>query len=123
MASAQLRDTRRRIASVEAIKNAIDDSGINKDEIDAVLTKYPTSQFQPMFSSHVAQALGIVSMVVPKAKLGEELARVRTTIAKNSAPVLRAGKAFLTASSETSFATRRDYAAMVNAAAMAERFR
>jgi enoyl-CoA hydratase/carnithine racemase len=70
-----------------------------------------------------AQALGIVSMVAPRAKLADELARVRTTIAKNSAPVLRAVKAFLTASGETSFATRRDYAAMVNAAAMAERFR
>jgi enoyl-CoA hydratase/carnithine racemase len=70
-----------------------------------------------------AQALGIVSMVAPKEKLADELARMRATIAKNSAPVLRAVKAFLTASSETSFATRRDYAAMVNAAAMAERFR
>lgn len=70
-----------------------------------------------------AQALGIVSAVAPKAKLGEEIARWRGTIAKNSAPVLRAVKAFLTASGETSFATRRDYAAMVNAAATAERFR
>jgi len=70
-----------------------------------------------------AQALGIVSMVTGKDKLAGELARVRATIAKNTAPVLRAVKAFLTASGETSFATRRDYAAMVNAAAMAERFR
>jgi enoyl-CoA hydratase len=70
-----------------------------------------------------AQALGIVSMVAPAAKLAEEIARIRKTISVNSAPVLRAVKAFLTASGETSFATRRDYAAMVNAAAMAERFR
>lgn len=70
-----------------------------------------------------AQTLGIVSMVAPAAKIGEELARVRKTISANSAPVLRAVKAFLTASGETSFATRRDYAAMVNAAATAERFR
>ncbi|MGZ5867347.1 MAG: enoyl-CoA hydratase/isomerase family protein [Xanthobacteraceae bacterium] len=70
-----------------------------------------------------AQALGIVSMVAPAAKLAEEIARIRKTIGANTAPVLRAVKAFLTASSETSFATRRDYAAMVNAAAMAERFR
>jgi len=70
-----------------------------------------------------AQALGIVSMVAPAAKLSEELARVRKTAATASAPTLRAVKAFLTASGETSFATRRDYAAMVNAAAMAERFR
>ncbi len=70
-----------------------------------------------------AQALGIVSMVAPADRLAAELARVRAGLAKNSAPVLRAVKAFLTASGETSFATRRDYAAMVNAAAMAERFR
>jgi len=70
-----------------------------------------------------AQALGIVSMVAPAARLEAELARVRATLAKNSPHVLRAVKAFLTASSETSFATRRDYAAMVNAAATAERFR
>lgn len=70
-----------------------------------------------------AQELGIVSMVAPAAKLGEEIARIRKTIGVNSAPVLRAVKAFLTASGETSFATRREYAAMVNAAAMAERFR
>ncbi len=70
-----------------------------------------------------AQALGIVSIVVPAAKLSDELARVRKAIGGNTAHVLRAVKMFLTASSETSFATRRDYAAMVNAAATAERFR
>lgn len=70
-----------------------------------------------------AQALGIVSMVAPKDKLAAEVARMRATIAKNTAPVLRAVKMFLTAAGETSFATRRDYAAMVNAAATAERFR
>ena len=70
-----------------------------------------------------AQALGIVSMVAPAAKLSEELARVRKTLSANTVPVLRAVKAFLNASAETSFATRRDYAAMVNAAATAERFR
>lgn len=49
--------------TVEAIRNAIDDSGIDKQEIDAVLTKYPTSQFQSLFSTKVAQALGIVPKV------------------------------------------------------------
>jgi enoyl-CoA hydratase/carnithine racemase len=71
----------------------------------------------------MAQTLGLVSIVAPAAKLSEELARVRKQAATASAPTIRAVKAFLTASSETSFATRRDYAAMVNAAAMAERFR
>ena len=70
-----------------------------------------------------AQALGLVSIVVPAAKLSDELERVKKIISGNSAHVLRAVKMFLTASSETSFATRRDYAAMVNAAATAEKFR
>ena len=71
----------------------------------------------------MAQTLGIVSIVTPAAKLSEELARARKQAATASVQTIRAVKAFLTASSETSFATRRDYAAMVNAAAMAERFR
>lgn len=74
-------------------------------------------------NGYEAQALGIVSMVAPSSKLDDEIARIRKMIDTNSVPALRAVKAFITASSETSFATRRDYAAMVNAAAMAERFR
>jgi acetyl-CoA acetyltransferase len=49
--------------TVEAVRNAIDDCGIDKSEIDAVLTKYPTSSFQSLFSARVAQALGIVPRV------------------------------------------------------------
>src|SRR5712692_5649638 len=49
--------------TVEAIRNAIVDCGIEKQEIDAVLTKYPTSQFQGLFSTRVAQTLGIVPRV------------------------------------------------------------
>lgn len=49
--------------TVEAIRNAIADCGIAKSEIDAVLTKYPTSNFQSLFSAKVAQALGIVPKV------------------------------------------------------------
>ncbi|HXH21005.1 MAG TPA: thiolase family protein [Dehalococcoidia bacterium] len=49
--------------TVEAIRNAIEDCGIDKGEIDAVLTKYPTSNFQGLFSARVAQALGVVPRV------------------------------------------------------------
>ena len=49
--------------TVEAIRNAIEDCGIDKNEIDAVLTKYPTSNFQSLFSAKVSQALGIVPKV------------------------------------------------------------
>jgi len=46
--------------TVEAIRNAIQDSGIDKNEIDAVLTKAPTSDFQLLFSVRICQQLGIV---------------------------------------------------------------
>lgn len=49
--------------TTEAVRNAIEDCGIDKQEIDAVLTKYPTSQFQGLFSTRVAQALGVVPKV------------------------------------------------------------
>ncbi|MGD9891710.1 MAG: thiolase family protein [Dehalococcoidia bacterium] len=49
--------------TVEAIRNAIEDCGIDKAEIDAVLTKYPTSGFQGLFSATVSQAIGIVPKV------------------------------------------------------------
>lgn len=49
--------------TVEAVRNAIADCGIDKSEIDGVLTKYPTSNFQGLFSARVAEALGIVPRV------------------------------------------------------------
>lgn len=49
--------------TVEAVRNAIEDCGIAKNEIDAVLTKYPTSSFQSLFSARISQALGIYPRV------------------------------------------------------------
>jgi len=43
----------------EAVGNAIADAGIEKDVIDGVLVKFPTSAPQFMFGSQVAEALGI----------------------------------------------------------------
>ncbi len=45
--------------TVEAIRNAIRDCGIDKNEIDAVLTKAPTSDFQMLYSARISQQLGI----------------------------------------------------------------
>lgn len=45
--------------TVEAIRAAIADCGIDKSEIDAVLTKAPTSDFQMLFSARICQQLGI----------------------------------------------------------------
>jgi acetyl-CoA acetyltransferase len=46
--------------AVEACRLAIEDAGIAKDEVDAVLTKAPTANFQMLWSARVAQSLGIV---------------------------------------------------------------
>lgn len=50
--------------TVEAIRNAILDCGIDKNEIDAVLTKAPTSDFHMLFSAQICQDLGIVMPAV-----------------------------------------------------------
>ncbi len=46
--------------AVEACRLAIEDAGIDKAEVHAVLTKAPTANFQMLWSAKVAQALGIV---------------------------------------------------------------
>jgi acetyl-CoA acetyltransferase len=49
--------------SVEAIARAIADAGVKKEEIDAVLTKAPSSTFPMLWSATVAQAIGVVPKV------------------------------------------------------------
>jgi len=49
--------------NIDAIAMAIEDSGISKSEVDAVLTKAPSSDFQMLWSAKVSQALGIVPKV------------------------------------------------------------
>lgn len=44
---------------VEAVGAAVSDAGIEKDMIDGVMVKFPTSAPQFMFGSHVAEALGL----------------------------------------------------------------
>ncbi|MBI4234620.1 MAG: thiolase family protein [Chloroflexi bacterium] len=45
--------------TVEAAKLAMEDAGIKKDEVDAVLCKYPPTGFQSLWAHRTAQALGI----------------------------------------------------------------
>jgi len=45
--------------NVEAIKNALDDAGLNVSDVDAVLCKYPTSSFESLYASKIAHLLGI----------------------------------------------------------------
>lgn len=49
--------------TVEAIHNALADAGIAKGEIDCVLTKAPTSAFQMLYSTRIAECIGIVPKV------------------------------------------------------------
>jgi acetyl-CoA acetyltransferase len=46
--------------AVDACRLAIEDAGIDKSEVDAVLTKAPTANFQMLWSTKVAQSLGII---------------------------------------------------------------
>jgi acetyl-CoA acetyltransferase len=45
--------------TVQAAKLAVDDAGVRKEEIDAVLCKYPPTGFQSLWAHKVSQALGI----------------------------------------------------------------
>ena len=81
-----------------------------------VLTRDPVSAKE-------AQVLGIVGIVAPEAELGAEVERVLAKLAGNSVPVVKGIKAFLNASPEMSFATRREHAALINAVVTAERYR
>src|SRR5579875_4040553 len=45
--------------TVEAVAGALADAGVEKDAVDAVFVKYPTSGFESMFGQKVAEALGL----------------------------------------------------------------
>ena len=70
-----------------------------------------------------AKALGLVGVVVADEGLEGETARVVAQLCGNSVPTVRAVKAFLSTGPETSFAARKELAALLNCVATAERFR
>jgi acetyl-CoA acetyltransferase len=45
--------------TVEAVAAALADAGIEKDAVDALFCKYPTSTFHSMYGQEVAEALGL----------------------------------------------------------------
>ena len=49
--------------TVEAAKLAIEDSGLNKEEIDCVLTKFPRTGFVNLYAHQIAQHLGIMPTI------------------------------------------------------------
>jgi 3-oxoacyl-[acyl-carrier-protein] synthase III len=45
--------------NVEAIRGALADAGIEKDAVDGLFVKFPTSQFDFIYAHKVAEAIGI----------------------------------------------------------------
>lgn len=45
--------------NVEAIRNALNDAGVEKDAVDALFVKCPTSKFELMYGQKVAEAIGL----------------------------------------------------------------
>ena len=70
-----------------------------------------------------AKALGLIGVVTGADTLEAEAERIVGQLAKNSAATVRAVKAFLSTAPETSFAARKELAALINSVAFAERFR
>ena len=70
-----------------------------------------------------AKALGIVGMVAPSDEVAAEATRIVDKLAGNSVVAVRSVKAFLLRAPESSGATRRELAALLNAAAAAEKYR
>jgi len=49
--------------NVEACRNALADAGVDKDDVDGIFVKYPTSQHMPMYGQTMAEALGITPRI------------------------------------------------------------
>ena len=45
--------------NVEAIRKALNDAGVEKDAVDALLVKCPTSKFELMYGQKLAEAIGL----------------------------------------------------------------
>lgn len=50
--------------NIEAIKNALDDCGLKVADVDGLLCKYPTSNFESIYAAKIAQQLGIYPKVL-----------------------------------------------------------
>lgn len=49
--------------NVEAIRKAIEDAKIEKDAVDGLFVKFPTSRFEMMYGQQVAEAIGITPRI------------------------------------------------------------
>jgi enoyl-CoA hydratase/carnithine racemase len=81
-----------------------------------ILTRAPLTAAEAM-------AAGLIGQVVGADGLAAETELLVGQLAANSAATVRAVKAFLSTGPETSFAARKELAALINAVSTAERFR
>lgn len=49
--------------NIEAIRHALEDAGIGKDEVDGLFVKAPTSRFEMMYAQKLAEAMALVPRV------------------------------------------------------------
>jgi enoyl-CoA hydratase/carnithine racemase len=70
-----------------------------------------------------AKMLGLIGITVAADGLEAEVTRVVGQLEKNSVATVRGIKAFISMSPETSFASRKELAALINCVATAEKFR
>lgn len=49
--------------NIEAIRHALEDAGVEKDEVDGLLVKAPTSRFEMMYAQKLAEAMALVPRV------------------------------------------------------------
>lgn len=70
-----------------------------------------------------AKMLGIIGAVTASEGLDAEVERIAGQLANNSVATVRGIKAFLSVGPETSFASRKELAALINCVATAERYR
>ena len=97
--------------------------------MDALCDRIPRAALARMVltrdavSANEAKAMGLIGAVAPAEGLAAEVERIVAQLARNSAPVVRGVKAFLSRAPEASFTTRRELAALINASVTAERFR
>ncbi|MBI3524833.1 MAG: thiolase family protein [Betaproteobacteria bacterium] len=45
--------------NIEAVRNALNDTGVDKSEVDGLFVKFPTSRFEFMYGQKLAELLGI----------------------------------------------------------------
>lgn len=49
--------------NIEAVRNALKDAGVSKDQVDGLLVKCPTSSFEMMYGQKLAEAMGMVPRI------------------------------------------------------------